>query len=360
MRLVLFVVFSFLAVETAVGQQLQWDPSPSGTTAGYIVSAGTSPGRYTQEINVGNATSFSLASFDARRTYYFAVQSFDPSGTRSAYTPEVVRPALPPVVPDFGDAGGGPGTADIVWQHADGWLSVWHMDNQGTLAEAVNLTPSRVPDGNWKIVGTGDFDSDGKTDLIWQHKTAGWIAAWFMDGPNLRSDVLLTPSRVSDPRWAIVAVGDMDADGEPDLIWQHDNGTISVWLMSGTTLRDSLLFSPGSVPPNTWRIVAAQDFDADGVTDLLWQHRDGLLSVWYMDGLTLRDARYLTPSSVHPSWRVVGVADYSQDGRPDLLFQKTDGYLALWHMNGLTMTSSPLLNPPFVGGGGAWRIVGPH
>jgi hypothetical protein len=347
-----------LIPSVALGQRLQWDPSPASSTRGYIVNVGTSPGSYTQEFDVGTATSFSIASFDSGRTYYFAVQAYDSNRLRSGYSGEVVRPAHLPALPDFGDGGGGLGTTDLLWHHRDGWISIWYMDNQGNLAQAVYANPSRVPDANWRIAGTGDFDGDSKTDLIWQHMTLGWIAAWFMDGPNLKSDVLLNPSRVPDPRWVIVAIGDMDLDGQPDLVWQHDTGSIAVWLMSGTSLRDSLLFSPSSIPPDTWRIVAARDFDADGRTDLLWQHRTGLLSVWYMNGIVMRDAVYLSPNSIDPTWQVVSVADYNQDGWQDIVFQRSDGSFARWQMNGVARTSTPAFNPGSVPGG-LWRVAGP-
>ena len=44
-------------------------------------------------------------------------------------------------------------------------------------------TPESEPDsGNdWKIVGVGDFNGDGKPDLVWQHKD-GWLSLWYMNG----------------------------------------------------------------------------------------------------------------------------------------------------------------------------------
>ena len=33
----------------------------------------------------------------------------------------------------------------------------------------------------WKIVGTGDFNGDGKSDILWQD-TSGNVAIWFMNG----------------------------------------------------------------------------------------------------------------------------------------------------------------------------------
>jgi hypothetical protein len=36
----------------------------------------------------------------------------------------------------------------------------------------------------WSIVGTGDFNSDGKGDILWSG-TSGNVAVWLMNGPQV-------------------------------------------------------------------------------------------------------------------------------------------------------------------------------
>jgi FG-GAP repeat protein len=38
----------------------------------------------------------------------------------------------------------------------------------------------------WSIVETGDFDGDGKSDILWRD-TSGNIALWFMNGATIAS-----------------------------------------------------------------------------------------------------------------------------------------------------------------------------
>ena len=66
---------------------LQWDPSPSGDVAGYVVFVGTSSGEYSSTIDVGNVNSFQFIDAVPGQDYYFAVSAYSHDatvGTRSA------------------------------------------------------------------------------------------------------------------------------------------------------------------------------------------------------------------------------------------------------------------------------------
>jgi hypothetical protein len=104
--------------------------------------------------------------------------------------------------------------------------------NGTTLLRPVALTPNRV-EPDWEIVGAGDVDRDGQTDLIWQNQATGRLSAWLMNGTSLRTPVALNPAVVS-PGWKIRAVTDLNGDARPDLIWRDEtNGYVSAWLMNG-------------------------------------------------------------------------------------------------------------------------------
>jgi hypothetical protein len=98
----------------------------------------------------------------------------------------------------------GNGSRDLVWHHqAEGHIAVWLM-NGTTLIASVATSPARVPDTNWKIRGVGDVNGDGHPDLLWQYATDGRLAAWLMTGLTQLSGVALSPSRVPDTNWHIV------------------------------------------------------------------------------------------------------------------------------------------------------------
>ena len=173
------------------------------------------------------------------------------------------------------------GQPDIFWQHqATGSLSAWLMSGT-SLATLATVTPGVVSDTNWKIVGIGDFNDDGQPDIFWQHQATGTLSAWLMNGTSLATLATVTPGVVSDTNWKIVGVGDFNNDGHPDILWQHQpTGSLSVWLMNGTSLATLATVTPGVVSDTNWKIVGVGDFNNDGHPDILWQHQaTGSLSV---------------------------------------------------------------------------------
>jgi hypothetical protein len=54
--------------------------------AGYKVSTGTTSGSYSQNVDVGNVTSYTNSSLNDGTTYYFAVTAYDASGNTSGYS----------------------------------------------------------------------------------------------------------------------------------------------------------------------------------------------------------------------------------------------------------------------------------
>ena len=254
------------------------------------------------------------------------------------------------------------GLADLVWQHeGTGDLVVWFM-NGTTMTSNSALTPGQVADTNWKVIGTGDFNHDGKADLLWHHRTQGLLAAWMMNGTQQLAGTALSPDRVTDTNWKPMAMGDFDGDGQRDILWQHETERwLSVWLMNGLTLKDGHLLTPDRVASTEWRMAGTGDFNGDHKTDIVWHNQvTGHVSVMLMNGSTLIDGVWLTPDQMpDTNWKVAAVTDVNADGKPDLIWQHlTNGSLVAWVMNGLTRTATISLTPGFTADLN-WRIKAP-
>jgi len=220
----------------------------------------------------------------------------------------------------------GDGRADLLWQNtATGEHLVWLMN--GTTYQA-DLELGAAP-VDWAIFATADFNADGQPDLLWRNTVTGECLIWLLNGSAYASTVSLGVIPVS---WQIAGTGDFNADGQPDIVWQNSlTGERVVWLMNGPTFQSGV--SLGIVPP-VWAIAGVADFNADGDPDLLWTNtRTGELSIWLMSGSTYLSSA--SPGVAPVDWQVAGVGDYNGDGQPDILWTNTfTGQRAVWLLNG--------------------------
>jgi hypothetical protein len=337
---------------TAQGQtvRLTWDANPENNIAGYTIVYGTTSRNYTSSLNVGNVTEAVVPGLTIGRTYFFAVRAVNVAGQQSAPSGEVAATIQPPAIAL-------PSSSQLIWRNStNGSIARWYMDGANQV-RGESLGPGSVGDLNWNIVGSADFNRDGENDLLWQHAN-GQLAVWLMRGSTLLSGSPLTPGSI-DPVWRVSALADVDNDGNVDILWRHQvQGYIAVWFMRGIAMRDGQMISPGQVSVLEWQIVGAGDLDGDGHVDLLWRHTvTGALSAWLMNGARQISGQLLTPASVPDTqWAVVAVADVNSDDRADIIWQHADGRLAVWVMNGTAMIAGVPLTPAQVPDPN-WRIV---
>ena len=69
----------------------------------------------------------------------------------------------------------------------------------GTTPTAETLVQNLDP--SWHVLGTGDYNGDGKSDIIFQN-TNGSVAIWEMNGTTPTAETLV---QTLDPSWHIQA-----------------------------------------------------------------------------------------------------------------------------------------------------------
>lgn len=309
-----------------------------------VVASGTNILGYQWYFNGGaiiDATNASTTLLNVQTTasgdYAVIVASDAGSVTSAVATLTVTNPVVAQTFLDFN----GDGKADLLWVHPSGTMAAWLMDGTNFLG-SITL-PLRAPRG-WRMAGQADFDHDGKLDYVWQHAN-GSVAFWLMDGTN-HLDTVTVPRQAKFAGWRVVGLDDLDDDGNTDLIWQHGNGRVSAWFMNGTALDHTATLNGGQRVQGGWKIVAVLDMDNDGEKDFLWQHGGGKVAVWYMDGTNVtHTGTFQFSGKTSSSWRIVGNTDLDGDGQADLIWQNNSGYIGFWLMNGTLTPSSGSLRP---------------
>jgi hypothetical protein len=258
----------------------------------------------------------------------------------------------PPQLGDFTPDG----RADILWQSpTNGFTQAWFLGgaNGVSVLGASNLTDQNT----WRIAVTGDFNLDGRTDVLWQGPAGEsqlWLLGWT---PSTR---LINASTFSGPnQWRIAASGDFNRDGRLDIIWQSpDTGYSQVWFLGGASGTQFLSASNLS-QPNPWRIAAAGDINGDGFVDVIWQDpATGSSQVWFLGGANGVQLTSAVSLGGPNAWRIVAAADYNRDGRTDIIYQNpTTGESMVWFLGGGSGVS--VTGTAQVSAANVWQIVGP-
>lgn len=223
----------------------------------------------------------------------------------------------------------GDGRSDILWRNADGSLSNWLARADGGFLGNDAAAFSQVPP-NWQVTATADLNGDGREDILWRSKD-GALSNWLAraDGGFTANDGNGFVQVSTD--WQIAGTGDFNGDGRDDILWRNADGRLSDWLGrndGGYRINDSIAAT--SIPTD-WQVAGTGDFNGDGRADILWRNADGRLSDWLGrsdGGFVGNDAAVST--QVGNDWSIVGTGDFNGDGRDDILWRNADGSISNW------------------------------
>ena len=160
----ILIVLLFPHLSAAANLTLAWDAPGEGVTRGYLIFYGTAPRSYTQQVDVGDTTSYTLNGLSGGTTYYFVVRAYNLAGLISDASNEVsatVAPSVSPVVTALAL------TSDVPTPQAVGTTVTWVATATG------GVTPYQY---QWSLYSAGKWTVWGWTNAStwkWTPSTHG-------------------------------------------------------------------------------------------------------------------------------------------------------------------------------------------
>ena len=96
-------------------------------------------------------------------------------------------------------------------------------------------------------------------------------------------------------------------DGKADLIWQSTStNQVYFWFMDGRGNFQSGSYLGNGTDFGEWKVVASEDLNSDGKTDLIWRStRTNQVYIWFMDGHgNFQSGSYLSNAANFGEWKV--------------------------------------------------------
>jgi hypothetical protein len=218
----------------------------------------------------------------------------------------------------------GNGTLELVLHNAQlDRTAIWYLPSDGStnLTDVKFVTRGSAIAGlqspGTNLVGVGDFDGDGKSELLFRNNLTDRTTLWKLNGAAVVQAQLLIPTGQSS--WEIKLVADFNNDGRADIAWQNtSNGQSAIWLSTAgptgtitapaTAANSFLLPAPGA----NWSFEAAADFNHDGTNDIVLRNKvDDTLRIW-----TIRGGQFGTDNLIQNGSRtfVLGNREWDVEG----------------------------------------------
>ena len=204
----------------------------------------------------------------------------------------------------------GKNTDDVYIKSSDNVVGAWTTADDGKVNGWETIGEFSA---DTQIVGLGDFNGNGQTDLLLRN-TNGAVGCFFTSDEKHGWNYFQS---LGD-EWKLSAVGDLNGDGRDDVVLKHDAGFAGSWL---TQADGTMAWADLDTLPDGFEIVGAGDFNADGTDDVLlksgnyygaWLVNNGNAAGW----MGLGDLADVT---------VEQIADFNGDGTDDLRIRTAAG-----------------------------------
>jgi hypothetical protein len=120
---------------------------------------------------------------------------------------------------------------DVVMRNTrTGQVMVWYLNGTTKIGEA---QLHGTTDPTWVPFTAADLNGDSKPDIVWRNSATGKMKIVHYDNlVNIGARILLDPVNADQKAWRVMTAGDFNGDGKEDLVWRNtDSGRVKVFYM---------------------------------------------------------------------------------------------------------------------------------
>ena len=144
-------------------------------------------------------------------------------------------------------------TGDFLWRNANGDVYL-DLSNAGTGFSGVAGQDFGAIPTSWTIEQVGDFNDDGKADILWRNSN-GDVYLYLSNPGSGFTGFTGQDLGVIPTSWSIQQVGDFNGDGKTDILWRNTNGDVVFWLSNAGAGYTGFTSHDNGVVGTDWKIV---------------------------------------------------------------------------------------------------------
>ena len=228
----------------------------------------------------------------------------------------------------------GDGKTDIIGRDSRGY---WYTGESNGTRFVFSYAGAFVSSVTWQNVMTGDFNGNGRTEIIGRDSRGYWYGAETVATGQWAGKLSFTYRGAFgiSATWQDVMTGDFNGDGKTDIIGRDSRGYWYAGQGSASGLLQWSYYGAWTFSKD-WTTVKTGDFNGDGKTDLIGRDARGY---WYVgESIATARGQALSFRYYNAAWSTSGstaiasgssriiVADFNRDGRSDIAGLGADGY----------------------------------